>query len=116
MRSCCSPWSSYNALMADLKRSTRRISPPKAALGPPRKAAAKAPRMRAPKPVDRATMTEIFRRFHAAMPEPKGELEYTNPYTLLVAVALSAQSTDVGVNKATRELFPLADTPEKMLA
>ena len=58
----------------------------------------------------------MFRRFRAANPEPKGELEHVNPYTLLVAVVLSAQSTDAGVNKATRELFRLADTPQKMLA
>ena len=62
-----------------------------------------------------AQITEIFRRFAAASPEPKSELEYTNPYTLLVAVALSAQATDAGVNKATRSLFKIADTPEKML-
>lgn len=62
-----------------------------------------------------AQITEIFRRFAAANPEPKSELEYTNPYTLLVAVALSAQATDAGVNKATRSLFKIADTPEKML-
>jgi len=49
-------------------------------------------------------------------PDPRTELDYTNPYTLLVAVALSAQATDVGVNKATRRLFEEADTPEKMLA
>ncbi len=59
---------------------------------------------------------EVFRRFHAANPEPKGELEHTNPFTLLVAVVLSAQATDAGVNKATRSLFKVADTPEKMLA
>lgn len=70
----------------------------------------------APQPVDAATVAEIFRRFEAANPEPRGELEYTNPFTLLVAVALSAQATDVGVNKATRALFKVADTPEKMLA
>jgi len=58
---------------------------------------------------------EIFRRFSVQRPEPKGELYHTNPFTLLVAVALSAQATDVGVNKATRPLFPLVDTPEKML-
>lgn len=58
----------------------------------------------------------IFDRFAAATPEPKGELEFVNPFTLLVAVVLSAQATDVGVNKATRPLFVLADTPEKMLA
>ncbi|MCC5999420.1 MAG: endonuclease III [Pararhodobacter sp.] len=66
--------------------------------------------------LDYATITEIFRRFHAAEPEPKGELEHVNAFTLLVAVALSAQATDVGVNKATRALFRIADTPEKMLA
>jgi endonuclease III len=59
---------------------------------------------------------EIFRRFSVVRPEPKGELEHVNPFTLVVAVALSAQATDVGVNKATRELFRIADTPEKMLA
>jgi endonuclease-3 len=59
---------------------------------------------------------EIFRRFAAANPEPRGELEYVNPYTLLVAVVLSAQATDAGVNKATRGLFAVADTPRKMLA
>lgn len=61
-------------------------------------------------------MEEIFRRFSVQRPEPKGELEHTNPFTLLVAVALSAQATDAGVNKATRALFKVADTPEKMLA
>jgi endonuclease-3 len=59
---------------------------------------------------------EIFRRFAAANPEPKGELEHLNPYTLLVAVVLSAQATDVGVNKVTRSLFQVADSPAKMVA
>ena len=59
---------------------------------------------------------EIFRRFAEANPKPKGELEYVNPYTLLVAVVLSAQATDAGVNKATRGLFKVADTPRKMVA
>jgi endonuclease III len=59
---------------------------------------------------------EIFRRFAAANPEPKGELEHGNPYTLLIAVVLSAQATDEGVNKATRGLFKVADTPKKMVA
>ena len=58
---------------------------------------------------------EIFRRFSIQRPEPKGELEHTNPFTLLVAVVLSAQATDVGVNKATRALFAVADTPKKMV-
>jgi len=70
----------------------------------------------APEAVDPATLTEIFRRFHAAEPVPKGELHYVNPFTLLVAVVLSAQATDRGVNLATGPLFAVADTPEKMLA
>jgi len=61
-------------------------------------------------------MQAVFARFHAAEPEPKGELHHVNAFTLLVAVALSAQATDAGVNRATRDLFPIADTPEKMLA
>jgi len=59
---------------------------------------------------------EAFRRFEKANPEPKGELKHINPFTLLVAVVLSAQATDAGVNKATPALFALADTPEKMAA
>ena len=58
----------------------------------------------------------MFRRFAQSNPEPKGELEHVNPFTLLVAVVLSAQATDAGVNKATRALFKAADTPEKMVA
>jgi endonuclease III len=58
----------------------------------------------------------IFERLSAQAPEPKTELEYINPYTLLVAVVLSAQATDAGVNNATRALFAIADTPEKMVA
>ena len=65
---------------------------------------------------DYATMQEVFGRFEQIEPHPKGELEHTNAFTLLVAVALSAQATDAGVNKATRALWPVADTPEKMLA
>jgi endonuclease III len=59
---------------------------------------------------------EMFRRFAEANPSPKGELEHVNAFTLLVAVVLSAQATDAGVNKATRALFAAADTPEKMVA
>ena len=66
--------------------------------------------------LDYATITEIFRRFREAEAEPKGELEHVNAFTLLVAVALSAQATDAGVNKATRALFATVDTPQKMLA
>jgi endonuclease-3 len=65
--------------------------------------------------LDYHTIREIFARFQAAEPEPKGELEHVNAYTLVVAVALSAQATDVGVNRATRDLFQIADTPQKML-
>jgi endonuclease-3 len=61
-------------------------------------------------------MQAVFARFQASEPEPKGELDHLNAYTLLVAVALSAQATDVGVNRATKALFAVADTPEKMLA
>ena len=65
------------------------------------------------KPVD---IEEVFRRFQAANPEPKGELHSVNDYTLLVAVVLSAQATDEGVNRATRTLFAIADSPQKMVA
>lgn len=66
--------------------------------------------------MNRAQVFEFYRRLAEADPEPQGELEYVNPYTLLVAVALSAQSTDAGVNKATRPLFAEITTPEAMLA
>ena len=62
------------------------------------------------------TIEEMFRRFHAASPEPKGELESVNAFTFLVAVVLSAQATDESVNKATRALFSAAPTPEAMVA
>jgi len=65
------------------------------------------------KPVD---IEEVFRRFQAVNPEPKGELHSVNDYTLLVAVVLSAQATDEGVNRATRTLFAIADSPQKMVA
>jgi endonuclease-3 len=64
----------------------------------------------------REEVEEIFRRLQRLNPEPKGELEHSNPFTLLVAVVLSAQATDAGVNKATRKLFAIADTPQKMLS
>jgi len=63
-----------------------------------------------------AKRREIFERFHAANPEPRGELEYRNPFELLIAVILSAQTTDKSVNLATRGLYRVAPTPEKMLA
>lgn len=81
----------------------------------------KKPRPRKAKKLPRAKYTQaemhaIFDRFKQQRPEPKGELDHVNPFTLVVAVALSAQATDVGVNKATKELFKVADTPQKMLA
>jgi endonuclease-3 len=76
----------------------------------------KPPKLKAAKPWTEAEVYEAFSRFRKANPEPKGELEHLNPYTLLVAVVLSAQATDAGVNRATRALFAVADTPQKMLA
>jgi endonuclease-3 len=67
------------------------------------------------RPMNKAAIEEFFQRLSDADPEPKGELDYTNPYTLLVAVALSAQATDVGVNKATKKLFQIVSTPQDML-
>ena len=64
----------------------------------------------------KADVEEFFRRLAERLPEPRGELDYVNPYTLLVAVVLSAQATDVGVNRATKELFKAVTTPEAMLA
>jgi endonuclease-3 len=124
-----------------MAKITRRPPPKSKAASPQRARASRAPggaarrRKKAPKPAAKTgrprrakrppaairpwASTEIqaaFSRFRAANPEPKGELEHLNPYTLLVAVVLSAQATDAGVNKATRALFALADTPAKMLA
>ena len=67
-------------------------------------------------PLPFAEQVEIFTRFEAANPSPRTELDYSNAFTLLVAVSLSAQATDVGVNRATKGLFAAADTPQKMLA
>jgi endonuclease-3 len=90
--------------------------PPKAARPERRPLGAKRPRRRRKPRADPGRVEEIFCRLAKANPEPKGELEHVNPFTLLVAVVLSAQATDAGVNKATRDLFKIADTPEKMLA
>jgi endonuclease III len=81
--------------------------------------AAAAPRRTRPKATSLLGPDEVallYSRLEEQRPEPKGELEHTSPFTLLVAVVLSAQATDVGVNKATKRLFTVADTPEKMLA
>ena len=67
------------------------------------------------KQMDYHALHEVFTRFRASEPEPRGELKHTNAFTLLVAVVLSAQATDAGVNKATAGLFKVADTPERML-
>lgn len=68
------------------------------------------------KPAEQARIAELFARFESLESDPRTELEYSSPYALVVAVALSAQATDVSVNKATAKLFTVADTPEKMLA
>ena len=65
--------------------------------------------------MNKANIDEFFRRLEEEDPDPKGELHYVNPYTLVVAVALSAQATDIGVNKATRPLFEMVTTPQQML-
>jgi endonuclease III len=88
------------------KPSKRKLAKPRRA----RKAASK------PRPWTQGEIHEAFSRFRKANPEPKGELEHLNPFTLLVAVVLSAQATDAGVNRATRSLFQVADTPQKMAA
>lgn len=67
------------------------------------------------RPMNKAAIEAFFQRLSDANPEPRGELNYTNPYTLLVAVALSAQATDIGVNKATEKLFQIVATPQDML-
>jgi len=87
----------------------------KPAASPPKKAARKAATRRL-SPAERARIATLFERFEAAESDPRTELNYDSPYTLVTAVALSAQATDVSVNKATARLFAVADTPEKMLA
>jgi endonuclease-3 len=90
---------------------------PIAAPGKPRPAARRPEKaVRAPKPLGPAEIREVFARFAAINPDPKGELDSINPFTLLIAVVLSAQATDASVNKATPALFALADTPAKMAA
>jgi len=84
---------------------------------PSKKTPVKAPRLSPPRlsPKERARVAEIFARFARHVPEPRTELSYASPFTLLVAVVLSAQATDVSVNKATEVLYKVADTPEKIL-
>jgi endonuclease-3 len=97
-------------LKAARKGKAARVKAPKARA----KADAKASHGKLPQWTP-AEIEEAFRRFKAANPVPRGELQHINPYTLLVAVVLSAQATDAGVNKATPALFALADKPEKMV-
>lgn len=77
---------------------------------------AKAPPKKRLSPAEKARIEELFHRFLSLSDDPRTELDYDSPYTLVTAVALSAQATDVSVNKATRKLFAVADTPQAMLA
>jgi len=98
------------------KAKAKAAGPAKKSNGPrPKAAKPKAVKPKAVKPWTPAEVREVFERFRKANPQPRGELEHLNPFTLLVAVVLSAQATDAGVNRATRELFKVADTPQKML-
>ena len=93
-----------------------RTAPIKSGRTAPKKAKSSVTKKPMPRsPYNRDEIAEMFRRFSIQRPEPKGELEHVNPFTLVVAVALSAQATDAGVNKATCALFAIADTPQKML-
>jgi endonuclease-3 len=107
------------------KKSVRKISKPKAKQSKSKAKVKPAPQratadvkaaLGALRPLTAAEIAEVFRRFQKANPDPKTELRHDNPFTLLVAVVLSAQATDAGVNKATPALFALADTPAKMAA
>ncbi|KAF1016443.1 MAG: Endonuclease III [Stenotrophomonas maltophilia] len=91
-------------------KSAARIATAAPPVAAPRRASKRVARM------PRADVVEMFTRLRELNPHPKTELEYSTPFELLVAVALSAQSTDVGVNKATRRLFPVANTPAAILA
>jgi endonuclease-3 len=103
-----------NILEMTDKPSKRPSDPAQSAAAPA--VAGKRPSKAAPRALTKAEIAEVFRRFQEAVPVPKGELNSTNAFTFLVAVVLSAQATDVGVNKATPALFALADSPEKMVA
>jgi len=101
---------------ARAKASSARTNKAPKAPKPKASSARATSKAKAAKPWTPEEVREAFSRFQKANPEPKGELEHLNPFTLLVAVVLSAQATDAGVNKATRTLFAVADTPQKMLA
>jgi len=96
------------------KRARSRPAPQALRRAQPKTSAPRKPRV--PPAWTQAEIEEAFRRFAAANPEPVGELQYVTPFTLLVAVVLSAQATDASVNKATPALFAVADTPAKMVA
>ncbi|HEX2152245.1 MAG TPA: endonuclease III [Stellaceae bacterium] len=89
--------------------------PPAKKSAPRPSQAARAPEPKRARPFSKAEIEEFYRLLAASRPIPQTELEFINPYTLLVAVVLSAQATDVGVNRATPALFAVADTPQKML-
>jgi endonuclease-3 len=97
------------------KRSSKKSKPSKTMVSKPNVSKPNVSKPNVSKPWTPAEVREVFERFQKANPEPRGELEHLNPFTLLVAVVLSAQATDAGVNRATRELFRVADTPQKML-
>jgi endonuclease III len=108
------PKTTKKSVQAARKGKAARLKPAKAQKKADAKAAHKTANGELPQ-WTKAEIEEAFRRFAAANPEPRGELQHINPFTLLVAVVLSAQATDAGVNKATPALFKLADTPEKMV-
>jgi endonuclease-3 len=96
--------------------SAKPATKPKPGAKPAKRHGDMAKKPKTPNAWTAAEVEEAFRRFSAANPDPKGELQHINPFTLLVAVVLSAQATDAGVNKATPALFAVADTPAKMVA
>ena len=95
--------------MTDAKPKTKKTSPASTKAAPKKK---RMPR----RAYSEAEVRHIFKRLEKQNPEPKGELDHVNTFTLLVAVVLSAQATDIGVNKATKELFKIAKTPEEIVA
>ena len=104
----------YKPVMSNFQQKKPKTSSQPAKTGKKRPASRKKRLSRSR--YNRAEILEIFARFKQQRNAPQGELDHVNPFTLLVAVVLSAQATDVGVNKATKKLFEIADTPEKMLA
>jgi endonuclease III len=98
------------------RTTSRKLTSKPGRLGKAVKTRETSRKRRLTKPWTAAEVEEAFSRFQKANPEPRGELEHIDPYTLLIAVVLSAQATDAGVNKATPALFAAADTPAKMVA